>query len=74
MTTAALDVAEARVGRVRYSIVAMLFAVTMVNYADRATIAIAGPVVSKDLGLSAVQMGFVFSVVCDRPDSRGLAA
>ena len=61
MTTAAFDVAEARVGRVRYSIVAMLFAVTMVNYADRATIAIAGPVLSKDLGLTAVQMGFVFS-------------
>ena len=61
MTTAALDVAEAKIGRVRYSIVAMLFAVTMVNYADRATIAIAGPVLSKDLGLSALQMGFVFS-------------
>jgi MFS transporter, ACS family, glucarate transporter len=61
MTTAAFDVADARVGKVRYSIVAMLFAVTMVNYADRATIAIAGPVVSKDLGLSAVQMGFIFS-------------
>jgi ACS family glucarate transporter-like MFS transporter len=49
------------IGRVRFSIVAMLFAVTIVNYADRATIAIAGPVLSKDLGLSAVQMGFIFS-------------
>src|SRR4051794_23094608 len=39
----------------------MLFAVTMVNYADRATISIAGPVLSKDLGLSPVQMGYVFS-------------
>jgi ACS family glucarate transporter-like MFS transporter len=48
-------------GRVRFTIVAMLFAVTMVNYADRATIAIAGPVVSKDLGFSSVQMGFIFS-------------
>lgn len=48
-------------GRVRFSIVAMLFAVTIVNYADRSTIAIAGPVISKDLGLSAVQMGFIFS-------------
>jgi ACS family glucarate transporter-like MFS transporter len=59
--TAAVDVAIARVGRVRFSIVAMLFAVTLVNYADRATIAIAGPAVSKDLGLNAVQMGFIFS-------------
>src|SRR5215469_2053226 len=59
--TAAVDVAIARVGGVRFSIVAMLFAVTIVNYADRATIAIAGPAVAKDLGLSAVQMGFIFS-------------
>jgi ACS family glucarate transporter-like MFS transporter len=48
-------------GRVRFTIVAMLFAVTMVNYADRATIAIAGPVMSRDLGFSALQMGFIFS-------------
>jgi MFS transporter, ACS family, glucarate transporter len=60
-------------GRVRFTIVAMLFAVTMVNYADRATLAIAGPALSKDLHLSAVQMGFVFSafgwayVLCQVP-------
>ena len=30
-------------GRIRYLIVFMLFVVTMVNYADRATISIAGP-------------------------------
>jgi len=47
--------------RVRFSIVAMLFLVTIVNYADRATIAIAGPVMAKDLDLNAVQMGFIFS-------------
>jgi ACS family glucarate transporter-like MFS transporter len=55
------DIAGTTTGRIRFSIVAMLFAVTIVNYADRATVAIAGPVLSKDLGLSAVQMGFVFS-------------
>ncbi len=48
-------------GRVRFSIVAMLFTVTMVNYADRATIAIAGPVIAKSLSINAVQMGFIFS-------------
>jgi ACS family glucarate transporter-like MFS transporter len=53
------DIAGTTTGRIRFSIVAMLFAVTIVNYADRATVAIAGPVLSKDLGLSAVQMGFV---------------
>jgi len=39
----------------------MLFVVTIVNYADRASIAIAGPVMTKSLGLSSVQMGFIFS-------------
>jgi len=57
----ATSAAELTRGRVRFGIVAMLFTVTMVNYADRATIAIAGPVMSKDLGFSPVQMGFIFS-------------
>jgi MFS transporter, ACS family, glucarate transporter len=59
--TTACDIAGTKIGHLRYSIVAMLFAITIVNYADRATIAIAGPVLSKDLGLSPVQMGFIFS-------------
>ena len=49
------------IGRVRFGIVGMLFAVTLVNYADRATLAIAGPVMSKDLGIGPLEMGFVFS-------------
>ncbi|MFS2002003.1 MFS transporter [Duganella sp. CT11-25] len=47
--------------KVRWMILAILFAVTTINYADRATIAIAGPELKKLLGLSPVQMGFVFS-------------
>jgi ACS family glucarate transporter-like MFS transporter len=47
--------------RVRWTILAVLFIVTTINYADRATISIAGPELKKLLGLSAVQMGFVFS-------------
>jgi ACS family glucarate transporter-like MFS transporter len=47
--------------RTRWMILAILFTVTTINYADRATIAIAGPEIRKMLGLSAVQMGFVFS-------------
>src|ERR1700760_1478954 len=46
---------------VRWLILAMLFVITAVNFADRATIAIAGPVISTDLGLNAAQMGAVFS-------------
>ena len=39
----------------------MLFVVTAVNYADRATLSIAGSEVSKQLGLSKVAMGYAFS-------------
>jgi sugar phosphate permease len=52
---------DARATRVRYGIVAMLFVVTAVNYADRATISIAGTSLSKELGLDAVTMEFIFS-------------
>ena len=51
----------ARRTRVRLLIVLMLFAATTINYADRATISIAGPDMAKELGLSPVQMGYVFS-------------
>src|SRR3954453_2146708 len=47
--------------RARYLIVAMLFIVTAINYADRATLSITGPALSKDLGLDAVTMGYIFS-------------
>ncbi len=47
--------------RVRYLVLAMLFVVTTLNFADRATLSIAGPAVARQLGLSAVTMGYVFS-------------
>lgn len=47
--------------RTRWMILAMLFVITTINYADRATISIAAPGIKKELGLDAVQMGFVFS-------------
>lgn len=46
---------------VRWIIVAMLFAVTAINYADRATISIAGAPMAKELGLNAIEMGYIFS-------------
>ncbi|AAO57996.1 MFS transporter [Pseudomonas syringae pv. tomato] len=46
---------------VRYLILLMLFLVTTINYADRATIAIAGSSIQKDLGISAVTLGYIFS-------------
>ncbi len=39
----------------------MIFVVTAVNYGDRATLSIAGTEVAKELGLSAVSMGYIFS-------------
>lgn len=39
----------------------MLFVATVINYADRATLSIAGPALAKDLSLDSLQMGFVFS-------------
>lgn len=57
----ATKAAEASVGRVRYSIVLMLFLVTVINYADRATIAITGQPLQDELGITSVQLGYIFS-------------
>jgi ACS family glucarate transporter-like MFS transporter len=51
----------AKATRVRWTILAVLFLITTINYADRATISIAGPELKKVLGLSSIQMGYVFS-------------
>jgi ACS family glucarate transporter-like MFS transporter len=47
--------------RVRYRIIALIFLITTINYADRATFSIAGSSASKELGLGAVQTGFILS-------------
>lgn len=59
--SAALAMTAAKASRVRLVIVTMLFIATTINYADRATLSIAGPALAKDLGLDAVSMGYVFS-------------
>jgi len=46
---------------VRYLILAMIFIVTTINYADRATISIAGAAIQEDLGIDAVELGYIFS-------------
>ncbi|MBN6152590.1 MFS transporter [Xanthomonas sp. AmX2] len=59
--------------RVRLWIVMFLFLVTTINYADRATLSIAGSSMQKELGISAEQLGFIFSafgwayVICQIP-------
>ncbi len=59
--------------RFRYWIVFFLFLLTSVNYADRATISIAGTDLARQLKLDPVAMGYVFSafswayVICQIP-------
>ena len=53
--------ASAKKTNVRWIIVAVLFFITVINYADRATIALAGPAMAKELGFSSVTMGYIFS-------------
>jgi MFS transporter, ACS family, glucarate transporter len=59
--TVVTAVAEAKRSRVRIFIVLMLFLVTTVNYADRATLSIAGSALSKELHLDPIALGYVFS-------------
>jgi sugar phosphate permease len=53
--------AAAKGHRTRYLILLIIFIVTAVNYADRATLSIAGSAVGKELHLSAMSMGYIFS-------------
>lgn len=50
-----------RVGRLRWGVLAMLFGVTIINYAVRSALSLAAPSLSKDLGIDPLQLGIVFS-------------
>jgi D-galactonate transporter len=60
-TPSAQAKADAKVGHFRYYILGLIFLVTVLNYADRATLSIAGTFVAKDLGLTPAALGIVFS-------------
>jgi sugar phosphate permease len=47
--------------RVRFRVVALIIVLGMITYLDRACISTLAPVISKELSLSKVQMGYVFS-------------
>ncbi|WP_033923962.1 MFS transporter [Sphingomonas sp. 35-24ZXX] len=51
----------ARPTRIRYRIIVLIFAITTLNYADRATFSIAGGAASSELGLDAVETGYILS-------------
>jgi len=46
---------------IRYLMLTVLFVVTTVTFADRATLSMAAPAMGKDLGLDPVAMGYAFS-------------
>ncbi|MEN3261115.1 MFS transporter [Sodalis endosymbiont of Spalangia cameroni] len=53
--------AGAKSSQLRRFIVLMLFITVVINYVDRSSLSIAAPHIVEELGLSSVQMGFVFS-------------
>src|ERR1700748_3529281 len=59
--SAVVSATDVRRSRVRLFIVTMLFLVTTVNYADRATLSIAGAALAKELSLNPIALGYVFS-------------
>ena len=46
---------------VRYWMLGLVFVNVMINYLDRANISVAGPVLGKELGLSSIELGLIFS-------------
>jgi sugar phosphate permease len=48
---------------VRYGILLFLFLATVFNYADRATLSVVAPIMSKELGFDPEAMGLAFSVL-----------
>ena len=47
--------------RVRYSMLALVFVNVVINYLDRSNISVAGAALGKDLQLTSVQLGLIFS-------------
>ncbi|OBR46313.1 MFS transporter [Paraburkholderia tropica] len=56
----AISGAPAR-SRTRYGVLAFIFIITSINYADRASLSITASVMRKEFGIDAIEMGFIFS-------------
>ncbi len=50
-------------GRQRYWVMLLLLVLVMVNYIDRANLAVAGPQMAKEFGWSLARLGFAFSAM-----------
>ena len=57
----AMSGGSSRLRRLQWAVVAQLSVIGMINYMDRATLAIANPLIRQDMGLSVTQMGFLLS-------------
>lgn len=59
--------------KVRYIILALIFFITTLNYADRATLSVTGSAMRGEFGFDAIEMGYIFSafswsyVLCQMP-------
>ncbi|OXM63384.1 MFS transporter [Amycolatopsis thermalba] len=64
-TETAQAVARPATGRrripTRYLVLALIFVITAINYADRSSLSITGSSLQADLGFSTVQLGYIFS-------------
>src|SRR5215469_9776570 len=47
--------------KVRYVILALIFIITTLNYADRATLSVTGSAMRAEFGFDAIRMGYIFS-------------
>jgi ACS family D-galactonate transporter-like MFS transporter len=54
-------IAPAKPSRIRFRILGLIFICVVINYMDRSNISIAAAALSKDLQLSSVQLGLLFS-------------
>src|SRR6201996_5598822 len=61
MTIADAPGAETRNSHIRYWIIAVLFIISSINYASRATLGIAGKPLAAEFHLDPVQLGYLFS-------------
>jgi len=53
--------ASARIGKLRRTAITILILSGIVNYLDRATLAVANPLIREDLGLNVAGMGLLLS-------------
>ena len=62
MTQAGVAAGSGKPSRTRFVILALICFATMLNYADRAVLGVAAPAMTKELDISPVMMGLIFSV------------